>query len=67
MIWNQYGGEFQEGGEFKIASSKTPALQAIQDFAYSTRELKLDSAEKIIISNLIRTMVVFSIPMRMVY
>ena len=27
---NQYGGEFQDGGEFTIASSKTPALQAIQ-------------------------------------
>jgi len=25
---NQYGGEFQDGGEFTIASSKTPALQA---------------------------------------
>ena len=25
---NQYGGEFKDGGEFTIASSKTPALQA---------------------------------------
>ena len=25
---NQYGGEFQDDGEFTIASSKTPALQA---------------------------------------
>ena len=25
---NQYGGEFQDGGQFTIASSKTPALQA---------------------------------------
>ena len=67
MKWNKYGGKFQDGGEFTIASSKTPALQAIQDVAYSTRELKLDSEEKIIISNLIRTMVVFSMPMIMVY
>ena len=28
MKENQYDGEFQDGGEFTIASSKTPALQA---------------------------------------
>ena len=27
---SQYGDEFQDGGEFTIASSKTPALQAMR-------------------------------------